>query len=313
MDPIRNILVFVDPTVAVHPAIDKAATLAARLDARIELYVCDTRATREMRLVATRNKNPDAALTLNLKPMLEELARPLRARGLDICTECEYADVLHAGLLDRAKRTTSDLIVKDTHHHTLAQRTFLTNTDWELIRGSPIPVLLAKEHAWQMHPRILACVDPGHVNDKPETLDREILDYADFVAGHLDGELHAVHAYVPLTIAATADAVFAPMATTLDPGVFEIEEKQKRAQLRTLIEPYRISAERVHLELGVASGVLPALAREIKADVLVMGAISRRGLAKIFIGSTAERVLEHLPCDVLVVKSPDFAASLPFA
>jgi universal stress protein E len=44
-----------------------------------------------------------------------------------------------------------------------------------------------------------------------------------------------------------------------------------------------------------------------------MGAVSRRGLAKIFIGSTAERVLEHLPCDVVVVKSPDFAAALPFA
>jgi nucleotide-binding universal stress UspA family protein len=35
-------------------------------------------------------------------------------------------------------------------------------------------------------------------------------------------------------------------------------------------------------------------------------------LRRVFIGSTAERVLEYLPCDVLVVKSPDFAASLPF-
>jgi universal stress protein E len=189
----------------------------------------------------------------------------------------------------------------------------LTNTDWELIRGSPIPVLLAKEHAWQSHPRILAAVDPGHINDKPANLDREILDHANLLAQRLDGELHAAHAYVPLTIAATADAVLAPMATTLDPSVFEIEEKQKREQLRTLVEPYRISKERVHLELGVATDVLPTLAREIKADVLVMGAVSRRGLAKIFIGSTAERVLEHLPCDVVVVKSPDFAAALPFA
>ena len=27
---------------------------------------------------------------------------------------------------------------------------------------------------------------------------------------------------------------------------------------------------------------------------------------------TAEKILERLPCDVLVVKSPDFAAALPF-
>jgi hypothetical protein len=30
------------------------------------------------------------------------------------------------------------------------------------------------------------------------------------------------------------------------------------------------------------------------------------------IGSTAEHVLKTLPCDVLVVKSPDFAQNLPF-
>jgi cytochrome c553 len=37
-----------------------------------------------------------------------------------------------------------------------------------------------------------------------------------------------------------------------------------------------------------------------------------RGLKRVLIGSTAERVLETLPCDVLVVKSPDFAQNLPF-
>jgi len=43
-----------------------------------------------------------------------------------------------------------------------------------------------------------------------------------------------------------------------------------------------------------------------------MGAISRSGLKRIFIGSTAEDVLERLPCDALIVKPPDFASALPF-
>jgi nucleotide-binding universal stress UspA family protein len=33
---------------------------------------------------------------------------------------------------------------------------------------------------------------------------------------------------------------------------------------------------------------------------------------RVLLGSTAERVLEALPCDVLVVKSADFARILPF-
>jgi universal stress protein E len=311
MNRICNILVFVDPTVPVHASIDKAAALAAKLNARLELYVCDTRATREMRLLQAHKQGPEMATTINLKPMLEDLARPLRERGIDVCTECEYDDVLFEGLIDRAKRTTADLIVKETHHHSLAQRTFLTNTDWQLLRGSPIPVLLTKERPWHSLPRILAAVDPGHLNDKPESLDQEILDHAQLLAQRLGAELHAAHAYIPLTIAATADAVLAPMATTLDPGVFELEEKQQRTRLHALTEPYGIPAERSHLELGVASEVLPTLARQMNADILVMGAVARRGLARIFIGSTAERVLERLPCDVLVVKPTDFAAALP--
>jgi nucleotide-binding universal stress UspA family protein len=35
-------------------------------------------------------------------------------------------------------------------------------------------------------------------------------------------------------------------------------------------------------------------------------------LRQFFIGSTAERVLDHLPCDVLVVKAADFRENLPF-
>ena len=119
---------------------------------------------------------------------------------------------------------------------------------------------------------------------------------------------------LPITIAATADAVLAPMATTLDPSVFELEEKQQRDRLRALTEPYGIGSDRLHLELGVASSkvLLPAsVCGSSETDVLVMGAVARRGLAKIFIGSTAERVLERLPCDVLIVKPTDFSAAIP--
>ncbi len=35
-----------------------------------------------------------------------------------------------------------------------------------------------------------------------------------------------------------------------------------------------------------------------------MGATSRSGLKRIFIGNTAEHVLDSLKCDVLVVRSP---------
>ena len=40
-----------------------------------------------------------------------------------------------------------------------------------------------------------------------------------------------------------------------------------------------------------------------------MGAVSRSALERLFIGSTAEAVLDKLSCDVLIVKPAAFASA----
>lgn len=89
-----------------------------------------------------------------------------------------------------------------------------------------------------------------------------------------------------------------------------IEERQKREQLLQLTTEYRVDPAHVHVEIGSPVEALPQAAAAQSADLLVMGAISRSGVRRAFIGSTAEDVLESLPCDALIVKPPDFL--LPF-
>lgn len=43
---------------------------------------------------------------------------------------------------------------------------------------------------------------------------------------------------------------------------------------------------------------------------LVIGAVSRSLLARPIIGSTAERVIDHVGCDVFVVKPPGFKSQV---
>ena len=232
--------------------------------------------------------------------------------GLDVTTEVECADPLHVALIDRARRTTADLIVKDTHHHSLGKRTFLTNTDWELIRACPVPLLLTKPNVWASAPRVCAAVDPGHANDKPAVLDNRIVDYAALVAKRLGGELHLLHVYLPVAIVAAAAAGSPPLAISVSAEDLAREAEQKRAQLQDLISEYRVAPDNVHLEVGGPAAVLPRAVGELRADIVVMGAISRSGFRRVFIGSTAEDVLERLPCDALIVRPPDFAHDLPF-
>lgn len=306
MEYIKQILVIVDPTASEHPAIAKAAVLAEKFRARIELFVCDTRSAREMRLAAHVRTRPGEPFPVNIKALLETLAAPLRSRGLDITTECAHADALHVGLIDRTRHSSADLVIKDTHHHSLAQRTFLTNTDWQLIRGCPAPLLLTKNTQWAEVPRIFAAVDPGHVNDKPQMLDHWIVEHAALLAQRLEGELHVVHVYLPLAIVGAATAGNPPLAAAVTPEDLAVEEANRRELVEALLSDYQLGPERIHLEVGGPAQVLPRAAESLHADVLTMGAIARSGLKRIFIGSTAEDVLERLPCDALIVKPPSF-------
>ena len=51
---------------------------------------------------------------------------------------------------------------------------------------------------------------------------------------------------------------------------------------------------------------IPAFAKEIKADLVVMGTVARTGLSGFFMGNTAETILNQLDCSVLAIKPPGF-------
>ena len=43
--------------------------------------------------------------------------------------------------------------------------------------------------------------------------------------------------------------------------------------------------------------------------MIILGSRGRTGLARLVLGSTAEQVLDHLPCDILIVKAASANAS----
>jgi universal stress protein E len=300
---VNNLLVIVDPTATTHPAVDKAALLARKLNARLELYVCDTRAARESRMSSADG-------VVDVRALLQTMAQPLREQGIDVTVEAEFGDPLVEKLVQRTCDTSADLVVKDTHHHSLARRTFLTNTDWELIRACPAALLLTKSARWAQTPKIVAALDPGHANDKPALLDQRILEQGRYLAQRLGGELHALHAYIPVSIIAAAVGREPPTALAVSPQDLKLEQEQKTREVEELAGRFDIDRSRIHVQLGGPAQVLPQAARDLQADVMVMGALSRRGLKRAFIGSTAEDVLEQLGCDALIVKPADFSAAL---
>jgi universal stress protein A len=94
------------------------------------------------------------------------------------------------------------------------------------------------------------------------------------------------------------------------PGILEDEMRQALEAVRPS-DPAIIVEHR--LGMGDAAGEIVALAREVKADLIVMGTHGLSGLGRLLLGSVAEAVLRRAPCPVLTLKMPVTSGAAPAA
>jgi universal stress protein E len=307
----KRILTVVDPTAGEQPALARAADLAAALGASLELFIYDY----DQYLAAGRSldasgleKARESVIKWDLE-RLERLRSPLVERGLTVAIDARWGHPLDRGVAQKALESQPLLVVKDTHDHSLLKRTILSNTDWNLIRSCPAPLLLVKPRPIAGRPTILAAVDPTHEHDKPAELDKAILAFAKELGTALGGQLKVLHVYDPTpAIAAASDGVAATVSVPIQELTAGIERRHREAFERLLAE-FPIDPANTYLESGSPSETLIRMANELGADYVVMGAVARTALARLFIGSTAERVLDRLPCDLIVIKPIGFDGS----
>ena len=146
MNKIKKILAVVDPTVADQPAVRRAAWLAKCSNAELELLVCyynEYLSGDRLFDSPSLEKARDEVIE-NHEKHLETLAEPLRADGIVVKTSAVWDHPLYEGIVRHAAEAGSDIVIKDTHHHSAVTRALLTNTDWNLIRTCPMPLWLVK-------------------------------------------------------------------------------------------------------------------------------------------------------------------------
>jgi nucleotide-binding universal stress UspA family protein len=142
-----------------------------------------------------------------------------------------------------------------------------------------------------MFKHILVAVDFAHSSDRA-------LDIAAQMASESGAQLTLVAAYeVPAMAYAGAEVVATDLVTP--------SEDAARAQMDDLVAEVRKRWPRVDAyvrQARPAVGVL-ATAREVAADLIVLGTHARHGVERILLGSVAESVLRDSPVPVLVVRS----------
>ncbi len=203
---IRQLLVVIDPTQEAQPALQRAAWVARRNGAALELLLCEHQSALEGGLLdGPRLQHARDGLLEQRRAWLEQLAEPLRAEGLTVTCETRWGRPLYKMILARVGELKPDILFRNAYQHSLLQRLLFTSNSWQLIRKCPCPLWLAGAREWQPK-RLCAAVDPLHSADKPAALDHQLLAISRELAESLQLQASYVHAYAPLPRTMVFDA-----------------------------------------------------------------------------------------------------------
>ena len=136
---------------------------------------------------------------------------------------------------------------------------------------------------------------------------RAAADHAEALASSTGATLHLLHVIEEFSY-------WESFALQHFPSPEIIEELENNARLA--LEDLAREAELGGGAISVVRHGKPFLeiiraAREIEADVLVIGSHGQSGLSETLFGSTAERVVRKAPCAVLVVRDPEHRFEMP--
>ena len=218
-------------------------------------------------------------------------------------------------------RSGYDLVMKCAAEASSPKSRIFGSTDMHLLRKCPCPVWIMKSNEKVKYQRIFAAVDVEQENsdEKISGLNQQILEISSSLALSEFSEFHIVHAWT----AWGASLLDTPRFSFAENGeMADWVEKQRVADkvkmdnlMETLTEILSQDTmdylrPQLHIVKGEAHIVIPDLAREKKADLVVMGTVARTGIPGLIMGNTAESILNNIGCSVLAVKPPGFVTPI---
>lgn len=307
MQRFKNILVLMDNGRQTNHVLERAMEMARRNHARITITgVLDALPRDMQRLVAAIG--PADLLELAVEERLAELemmAGPGREEGMTIGTRVLCGTPFLA-IVREVLREGHDLVMMMAEEKTALGEALFGSTSMHLMRKCPCPVWVMSPAQRHKYARVLAAVDPVTSEAAHQALNARIMELAIALSRMEGSEFHVVHAWFPFV-----ERAFPPGS--------RLPAEDKERITRQCAETHELAFGeflrqfdlgdlrcRTHLLKGAAGDIIPTLVRNRRIDVVVMGTVCRTGIAGLFIGNTAEKVLRRVNCSVLTVKPEGF-------
>jgi len=203
-------------------------------------------------------------------------------------------------------RNEHDLVMTTAEGRGGVKERLFGSTTMHLMRKCPCPVWVTKPSQPERHTRILAAVDPAPFNEGQHAINLKIMDLATSLARRDQCELIVVHTWT-FPAENSLRSGYVGLSVEVDRWVDDARDLHRR-RLAELLQPYPVRElkAQVYMLKGEPGHWIPELAAKLGVGLIVMGTVSRSGVAGLLIGNTAERILRQVDCSVLTVKPDGF-------
>jgi len=304
MSRYQNILVAIDSQQDDQPALRRAVYLNQRIGGKIKAFLPIYDFSYEMTTLLSPDERSSMrqGVISQRTEWIREQARAYLEAGVEIEIKVVWHNRPYEAIIQEVLTHGHDLVLKMAHQHDRLEAVIFTPTDWHLLRKCPCPVWMVKDQPWPEGGKAVVAVnlasEEPHHDELNQKLIRETTLLADMV-NHT--EVHLVGAYpiTPINI-----AIELP---DFDPSVYnDAIRGQHLVAMKALRQKFSIREEFTHVAKGMPEEVIPDIAGQLSAGIVVLGTIGRTGLSAAFLGNTAEQVIDHLRCDLLAIKPDDF-------
>lgn len=298
MTPFTSILVDIDATAAAQPALERATRIAARCGARLRIVdvVCPPGEAQ-----GYLRADVERGLMLRRREQLWLIAGSIK----DVAVDARVLYGLPAiALVQEVVRNGHDLLVR-AHTRDLVSSKSCGSVSLQLFRTCPCPVWAVGPGAMVEHPKIMGAVHSHADDGRALLLNRKIIALALFIAALERGSVILVEAWRPV------GQIGVLHHATDDEFAFHVRMAQRVVieRLRALRDAFGGASStkvREDISQGDPADVIPRYAVAEGVDLVVVGTNARTGIARLFLGNTADRLLGRLPCSVLAVKPDGF-------
>lgn len=224
----------------------------------------------------------------------QRLEKQLIAQGLKEHATCQavWEKDITAWLDERSHHHHYDLVIKTTQRSGPDNR---LQQDWPLLRNRRIPVLLVAEKRWRHRQSIMVSLDMATRSKAKQQLNHTLLDAGLMMAEAMAMPLHICYS-VPVSV------------VLKDLGIIDSRNAVNQARkkylpvIHAMLGDHPLPDNQIHFKAGETDKVIPSIAAQTGAGLVIMGSVGRQGLKAKVLGNTAEKVLTLLKTNIMVLQ-----------